>query len=84
MIDTAEFRLINEKLPHIAPRLTLFWGYPEFVDYINRMLLDARDGHRQGFPKDCAKALHALIVLHEQTFPHLMQQDRNQDVWSPH
>ena len=46
-----------EKLPHITKRVCLLWGHPEFDAFTSHLLMDSRDGKRQGLPWDVAEEL---------------------------
>lgn len=39
-----------ESLPHLINKISLMWGSPELNDFIDTLILDSRDGARQGFP----------------------------------
>ncbi len=51
---------VEKKFPHVARNITLMWGCPEFVDYINKLIVDDRGG-RQGFPTE---VLDEMLFLH--------------------
>ncbi|MEO8134210.1 MAG: hypothetical protein ABI831_09560 [Betaproteobacteria bacterium] len=53
---------LANSFPRIANRLCLLRNHPEdFKAYVNSLLLDTRDGRRQGFPTRIAAELAALI-----------------------
>jgi hypothetical protein len=52
-----------EKLPHITKRVCLLWGHPEFDAFTSHLLMDSRDGKRQGLPWDVAEELLFLAEL---------------------
>lgn len=70
MTRTDEYKLILDKYPHIADKLNLAWGYPEFPLVVNRLLTDTRDDTRQGFPPEIGQALMRILALYYQKFPH--------------
>jgi hypothetical protein len=52
-----------EKLPHITKRVCLLWGHPEFDAFPSHLLMDSRDGKRQGLPWEVAEELLFLAEL---------------------
>ena len=58
----AEARAL-EKLPHITKRVCLLWGHPEFDAFTSHLMMDSRDGKRQGLPWDVAEEILFLAEL---------------------
>ena len=52
-----------EGLPHITKRVCLLWGHPEFDAFTSHLLMDSRDGKRQGLPWEVAEELLFLAEL---------------------
>ena len=52
-----------ERLPHITKRVCLLWGHPEFDAFTSHLLMDSRDGKRQGLPWDVAEEILFLSEL---------------------
>jgi len=52
-----------ETMPHLVERICLLWGQGEFEPYVNRLILDSRDGARQGLPWEAAQELLFLAEL---------------------
>ena len=52
-----------ERLPHLSNRICQLWGQREFETCVNRLLMDSRDGKRQGLPWDAAQELLFLVEL---------------------
>ena len=52
-----------ERLPHISKRVCLLWGHPEFDAFTSHLLMDSRDGKRQGLPWDVAEEILFLAEL---------------------
>ena len=52
-----------ERLPHITKRVCLLWGHPEFDSFTSHLLMDSRDGKRQGLPWDVAEEILFLAEL---------------------
>ena len=79
MTDNVNFKIVNEKFPHIGKSIDLMWGTPECSMYINRLMNDTRDGQRQGFPSEVASALFKLLNVHDSVFPNAAL--RITDIW---
>ena len=47
--------------PHIVETVTTKWGSVFLDSNLNNLLLDIRDGKRQGFPNGTPKAIFTLI-----------------------
>jgi len=39
-----------EAMPHLKQKVCLMWGSPELDIFISRLIMDSRDGKRQGLP----------------------------------
>jgi hypothetical protein len=52
-----------ERLPHLTKRVCLLWGHPEFDAFTSHLLMDSRDGKRQGLPWEVAEELLFLAEL---------------------
>ena len=52
-----------ERLPHIIKRVCLLWGHPEFDAFTSHLMMDSRDGKRQGLPWDVAEEILFLAEL---------------------
>jgi hypothetical protein len=52
-----------ERLPHVLNKLCLLWGRPECDAYISGLIMDSRDGKRQGLPWEAAMELMFLADL---------------------
>jgi hypothetical protein len=52
-----------ERLPHVVNKLCLLWGKPECDAYISGLVMDSRDGKRQGLPWEAAEELIFLADL---------------------
>ncbi len=52
-----------EQLPHVIGRIGELWGQVEFEPYVNRLVMESRDGKRQGLPWDAARELFFLLEL---------------------
>lgn len=52
-----------ERLPHITKRVCLLWGLPEFDSFTSHLMMDSRDGNRQGLPWDVAEEILFLSEL---------------------
>src|ERR1041385_1544526 len=52
-----------ERLPHVMNKLCQLWGQPACDAYISRLIMDSRDGARQGLPWEVAMELMFLAEL---------------------
>ena len=52
-----------ERLPHLAQKICVLWGQPEFEPFVNGLIMDSRDGTRQGLPWEAALELLFLVEL---------------------
>ena len=52
-----------ERLPHVLNKLCQLWGRPECEAYISRLIMDSRDGSRQGLPWEASMELMFLAEL---------------------
>ena len=51
------------RLPRIAEQCTRCWGTGEFEPFIMSLMMDSRDGARQGLPWDAAQELLFLLEI---------------------
>ena len=58
-----------EKLPHITKRVCLLWGHPEFDAFTSHLMMDSRDGKRQGLPWDVAEEIQEQSPGASRTWP---------------
>lgn len=54
---TDEDRSALESIDHLRQKICLMWGSPELDVFISRLVMDARDGQRQGLPLEVAAEL---------------------------
>lgn len=52
-----EERAALESLAHLRQKVCLMWGSPELDVFISRLIMDSRDGQRQGLPVAAAAEL---------------------------
>jgi len=52
-----------ERLPHLSARAEALWGHADFESYVGRLVMESRDGQRQGLPWDVAQELFFLVEL---------------------
>ena len=69
--EVPEFAVVQELFPRIANKLSLYWGYPEFVTEMLALQQDSSDRPRAGFPMKVLLALQSIEEAHDQEFPHL-------------
>lgn len=66
-----DFKIIRERFPHIAKQIATDWGTPKGLEYFEKLMVDDRQGKRQGFPLQAYQSLMKLLELHNLTFPSL-------------
>lgn len=65
---TTDTHELFARFPHLA-RLALMWGSLECRDFISGLILDTRQGTRQGFPAEHASTIFRLLQEHDADFP---------------
>ena len=64
-----DFALLAERVPHVANNLKTFWGSTYFHEYVDKLMFDTRDGKREGFPNEVAKAIYRIMKNHDELYP---------------
>jgi hypothetical protein len=54
-----------ERMPHMAKKITLMWCSRELDAFIPKLIMDSRDGARQGLPMDVAAELLFLVGVNK-------------------
>lgn len=54
---------LEYRLPRIADQCTKYWATPDFEPFIASLMMDSRDGGRQGIPWDAAQELLFLLEI---------------------
>lgn len=54
-----------EKFAHVQKRICMLWGTRELDGYLSHLLIDSRDGQRNGFPVEVTAELLFLIELNK-------------------
>jgi hypothetical protein len=54
-----------ERIGHVQKRICMLWGSPELDGYINKLLMDSRDGQRKGFPVEVTQELLFLAEFNK-------------------
>jgi hypothetical protein len=49
-VTHVECRAALEDIAHLTRKVCLMWGTPELDTFLSRLIMDARDGDRQGLP----------------------------------
>ena len=60
---------LENKFPRIISLLEDIWGEPECRNYLNHLIVDSRDGERQGFEVEVASDILFLLEMHDLLFP---------------
>jgi hypothetical protein len=63
-----DYILIKGFSQRIADRIFFTWGYCECEKYLHNLMIDTRDGERQGFPSEIAAAIISLQAKHQKEF----------------
>ncbi len=58
-----EASALEARLPRLAHKVVALWGSLEFEPFVSDLILDARDGSRQGLPWEAAQELLFLMEL---------------------
>lgn len=62
-IDNTDCRAAIEKLPHLAEKMCALWSSRELDTFIHSILMDSREGKRQGLPVEVAKEMMFIAKL---------------------
>jgi hypothetical protein len=54
---------LEHRLPRIAEQCTAYWATPNFESFVSALMMDSRDGGRQGLPWDAAQELLFLLEI---------------------
>ncbi|MBX9637462.1 MAG: hypothetical protein K2Q45_07935 [Nitrosomonas sp.] len=63
--------LLDTNYKRIADMIELHWGYKEFYQLIQKLLVVEKDQNRQGFPLEVLQEIYTLQELHQKEFPAL-------------
>ena len=55
------YRTALERIPHLVVKICATWGSRELDAFLSHLLMDSRDGHRQGLPPDVAEEVLFLM-----------------------
>jgi len=61
--------LLDQNFKHLAQKIELHWGYDEFYPFMEKLMLDTRDGQRAGFPLDVLQEITVLHEIHTKLYP---------------
>ncbi|MCC6923835.1 MAG: hypothetical protein IT525_12365 [Nitrosomonas sp.] len=61
--------LLDKNFRHLAQKIELHWGYDEFYPFMEKLLLDTRNGSRAGLPIEVMQEISDLYEIHEKKFP---------------
>lgn len=54
---------LEQKFPHIFEKIVTLWDTPSIEPYFNELMMDSRDGKREGFPPDVASEIFRISML---------------------
>jgi hypothetical protein len=64
-----------ERFPHFRS-IKAIWGSPECRKFLAGLLMDNREGTRQGFDRAASTTIFALLKEHDEKFPDFVEHDR--------
>jgi hypothetical protein len=69
--------LIDKNHKNIAGKILLLWGYPEFYELMEQLLVVEKDRERSGFSLDVIMEFNELLEIHEHKFPRIKPKPLN-------
>jgi hypothetical protein len=63
--------LIDKNHKNIAGKILLLWGYPEFYELMEQLLVVEKNRKRSGFSLDVIMEFNELLEIHEHKFPEI-------------
>lgn len=63
--------LIDKNHKNIAGKILLLWGYPEFYELMEQLLVVEKDRKRNGFSLEVIMEFNELLEIHEHKFPEI-------------
>lgn len=78
VLEEEKTRDFFNAFPHVAHRVTLFWGQPEGRPYLNSLISETRGETRQGFPNHFFPTILKLIEVHDKEHPKFIPK---KDLW---
>lgn len=67
---------LEQQYPRVLEKILAQWDQSNMEAYFSELMMDSRDGQRQGFPHEVASEILRLSLVHAQ-----QQQQKNSDVW---
>jgi hypothetical protein len=77
---TAVFKVVNDVFPNVGKAIRIFWGHPEFHEYMDSLQQEKSGKIRAGFPPHILNALVDLACEHDARFPKLLP--KQDDIWA--
>lgn len=71
-------KILAQKHPHIVNNVAMFWGSKEFVEYMEKLILNEQSQdrlHRQGFSPEVFVEIINLINYHNAKYPSLAKKN---------
>ena len=62
---------IKEKYPSLYENIVLFWGTKDFLEFIEKTVINGDRIKREGFPSDVMQELFKLQIIHDKLYPQL-------------
>ena len=57
---------VFDKFPHILENITMMWGDPQLLVYINSLIVETKRTDRQGFPFEVAMEIQTIKNYYEE------------------
>ena len=61
--------ILDRDFKHVADKIQLHWGYPEFYPFINQLFVTGSERKRGGFPPEVMQEIYALHDIHSKLYP---------------
>ena len=71
---------LEQRYPHVLARILELWKLPAIDKYFDELMMNTRDGKRQGFPPDVAMEIFNLSLIHDKQRPNKPASQAT-DVW---
>ena len=56
---------LEKRFPHIFAKILAWWTFPTMEKYLDELMMDTRDGKRQGFPPEVAMEIFNISVIYD-------------------
>lgn len=74
-------KVLEQKFPRVFNRIIELWHSPDIDDYFTDLMMDTREGTRQGFPPDAASEIFSLSTVHTKLLEQAQQDAVGGNPW---